>query len=66
MKLNQLTNRRITGNCVALYGKDGALNIVFDQIREMYHDQIRTLEQEGESAEFQIIFNRIDLPSTDN
>jgi len=60
MKTYQLINRRITANCTALHSKDGAIDIVFNQIREMYHEQIRTLEQEGESAEFQIIFNRLD------
>ena len=59
-KQTQLTNRRITGNCVAIHGKAGALNIVFDEIRKMYYEQILTLRQEGESAEFQIIMNRID------
>jgi hypothetical protein len=60
MKQTQLTNRRITGNCVAFHGKDGALDVVFDQIRKIYHEQISMLEQEGESAEFQIVMNRID------
>ena len=61
MKQTQLINRRITGNCVAFHGRDGALDIVFDQIRKMYHEQINMLETEGENAEFQIVFNRLDL-----
>ena len=60
MKQYPLTNRRITGRCVALHGKTEALEIVFDEIRKMYHEQITMLETEGESAEFQIIMNRID------
>ena len=61
MNLTQLNNRRITGNCVASHGKDGALDIVFNEIRKMYHEQITTLEAEGENAEFQLIFNRLDI-----
>ncbi|HHA18168.1 MAG: hypothetical protein DRI97_00070 [Bacteroidetes bacterium] len=61
MKQTQLLNRRITGNCVAIHGKHGALDIVFNEIRKMYFEQITTLENEGEGAEFQIIFNRLDL-----
>ncbi len=60
MITNQLSNRRITENCVALHGKDGALDIIFDEIRKTYHQQIKMLEIEDGKAEFQIILNRLD------
>ena len=59
-KIKQLHNRRITPNCIQTHGSRlKPLEIVFDEIKEIYLKRLNEAEDDNEPVQIQIIVNEI-------